>query len=78
MQTREKVGIAILIILIIIFAISIWNMQSNAPKVKINCQTACIHIGSMGWTFPGAGPIAKNKFLTKEECIFACQNKIKK
>ena len=76
MQKREKLGIAIVVILTIIWVITVWN--SANPKVNINCKTACYRIGNAGWIFPGAGPIGRNISYTKEDCISACQDRFQK
>ena len=79
MTKNEKIGIAIVIILIIIWAIGVWaGQKTNSESKKINCETTCRQVGNDDWTFPGAGPINTNNFSTKEECISACQVKIKK
>jgi len=79
MQTREKAGIVIFIILVIIWGIIFWNGEVKTnPKATINCKTACHKIGNMGWIFPGAGPVMKNKFPTEDDCISACQARAKR
>ncbi|MBU2540252.1 hypothetical protein KJ786_03790 [Patescibacteria group bacterium] len=79
MKRAEKIEIAILIILIIIWIINIWVKQKTAnPKISINCDMACHQIGNVEWFFPGPGPISQNTFSTQEDCISACQAKFKK
>ena len=79
MKNTKKVGIIIVIVLAIIFAVSVLSGQKNNSTVKkIDCQTACHQIGNNNWIFPGAGPISENIYSAKEDCISACQAKIKK
>lgn len=77
MKKNEKIGIAIVAILIIILVIIIWSGKTANPKIKaeINCEKACHKIKNNSWTFPGAGPIGENVFSIKEDCISACQDK---
>lgn len=72
LEKKYKIYIAIIVILLIILAISVWARQAASPRIKINCQTACFQIGNNSWTFPGSGPISTNTFPTEEECVSAC------
>lgn len=77
MKKTGIVGIAIVVILVIIWAISVWAGQNTATtKVKLNCDRACHKVGNRGWTFLGAG--LKNIFSTEENCVSACQTKFGK
>ena len=79
MKKSEKIGSAILIILIIILAINVFAGQKTAGlNGKINCETSCHQIGNAIWTFPGAGPVSKISFQAKEDCISACQAKLQR
>jgi hypothetical protein len=72
MQPKEKIGIAIVIILTIILAINIWAEQKVVNlKAKINCDEMCIQKGNDTWSL--SGPDYTNDFSTQKDCISACQ-----
>lgn len=74
MKDSEKIGIAIVIVLIMILAISVWAAKNNSGPKKMNCDIDCRPTGEQKWTFPGGGPKAYF-FNTNDECIRACQLK---
>lgn len=78
MQGKEKLGIAAVIILIIILAISVLTGQNaTSPKTKIDCETACYQTGGDKWTFP-AIPGSRNTYDTKGDCVSDCQAKLQR
>jgi hypothetical protein len=78
MSKKENIYIAVLVILLIIWAISSFTGGSSKPKTKIDCQTVCYKIGDYKWTFPGVFPMDQNTFETQQECIYACQQRYSK
>ena len=75
MKKTEKIGIIIVIILVIVM---VSGKKDNEKKVSIDCNIACHEIGSLGWVFPGSGPINQNTYLTKDICVSACQARFNK
>ena len=75
MQIREKAGILVLIFLIILLAVSVGNGRASKAKTGISCQTVCRQMGNGNWLFPLAKHGLPKTFSTKEDCVYACQNR---
>ena len=77
MKKPEKIGLLIVVILAVVFAVSIWQKPKNKidekTYAKISCQSLCHPYEQNYWIFPGAGE--NNYFLTKEDCVLACIEK---
>jgi hypothetical protein len=79
MKKSEKVGIIIVVVLAVVFAVSIFTGGGNSKKTapKNICETMCrpMNAEQDEWGFPKIGPNANytnTGFYTKEECISAC------
>jgi hypothetical protein len=72
----KKLFLFFSVLLVVFLAIIFINFGESIKnkKAQINCEQACHPLGD-NWTFLGN---AKNNVLSsKEDCITACQNKIK-
>ena len=81
MKKSEKVGIIIVVILAVVFAVSIFagGGNKNQTAVKNPCETMCrpMNAEQDEWSFPKMGPNAdynNTGFYTKEECVSACKS----
>jgi len=82
MKKGEKIGIIIVVVLAVVFAVSIFagggSGNKKAPAKDI-CETMCRPIDAEQdeWGFPKMGPNAdynNTGFYTKEECVAACKS----
>ena len=79
MKQNLIIEIAVLVVLIIVFAVSFWmnNLKGagQATSAKEACEANCIQISEDVWSSPLSGG---GDFMTKEECVSNCLVKIQK
>jgi len=74
MKKSEKIGIIIVVVLAVVFAVSIFaggGSGKNKSTVKNVCEIMCYSPDQTYWTFSGAN--ADIYYYTKEECVAACK-----